>query len=104
MVGLEMMFLVSLQVSVIFVAHTVTWPTAAVLMQSIYEDIVKECQSIQKADILMFFQVAKFVLSFQYQKILIAKVRKRVHCGNILIEISIKDFCCLYLWCSSLMY
>ncbi|WOK95730.1 hypothetical protein Cni_G04437 [Canna indica] len=44
-----------------------------VLMQSIYHDIMKECQSIQKADILIFFRVATFVLAFQHQKILISK-------------------------------
>ncbi|KAJ8499542.1 hypothetical protein OPV22_010094 [Ensete ventricosum] len=44
-----------------------------VLMQSIHDDISKECQSIQKTDVMMFFGVAKFVLAFQHQKILISK-------------------------------
>ncbi|KAG6504191.1 hypothetical protein ZIOFF_036522 [Zingiber officinale] len=44
-----------------------------VLMQSIYADITKESLSIQKAEIMMFFRVTKFVLAFQHQKILISK-------------------------------
>lgn len=57
-----------------FFCHIMFYPP--VLMQSIYVDITKESQSIQKAEIMMFFRVAKFVLAFQHQKILISKVRK----------------------------
>ncbi|XP_062149653.1 uncharacterized protein LOC133858182 isoform X3 [Alnus glutinosa] len=41
-----------------------------VLMQSIREDIGKESHAIQKSDIIVFFQVAQFVTSFQYHKFL----------------------------------
>lgn len=44
-------------------------------MQSVREDIEKEHHSIQSSDIVIFFQVARFVTSFQYQKLLILKVR-----------------------------
>ncbi|XP_015878277.3 uncharacterized protein LOC107414639 [Ziziphus jujuba] len=39
-----------------------------VLMQSIREDIEKEHHAIQKSDVVVFFQVAQFVTSFQYHK------------------------------------
>nr|XP_027189879.1 protein timeless homolog isoform X3 [Cicer arietinum] len=39
-----------------------------VLMQSIREDIVKEHPAVQKSDIVVFFQVAEFVTSFQFYK------------------------------------
>ncbi|OAY48388.1 hypothetical protein MANES_06G155000v8 [Manihot esculenta] len=41
-----------------------------VLMQTICEDIEKEHHAIQKSDIVVFFQVAQFVTSFQYHKFL----------------------------------
>ncbi|KAM6586710.1 hypothetical protein CsatA_009315 [Cannabis sativa] len=43
------------------------------LMQSIREDIEKEHHMIQKSDIIVFFQVAQFVTSFQYHKVLTRK-------------------------------
>ncbi|CAH2049299.1 unnamed protein product [Thlaspi arvense] len=39
-----------------------------VLMQSIREDIEKEHHAIQNSDVVMFFQVAQFFISFQYHK------------------------------------
>ncbi|XP_044504324.1 protein timeless homolog isoform X2 [Mangifera indica] len=45
-----------------------------VLMQSICEDIEKEHQSIQNSDIIIFFQVAQFVTSFQYHRIEFSKL------------------------------
>ncbi|XP_008802054.2 protein timeless homolog [Phoenix dactylifera] len=39
-----------------------------VLMQSLREDINKEHQSIQNTDVITFFQLARFVLAFQYRK------------------------------------
>nr|XP_027110166.1 protein timeless homolog isoform X1 [Coffea arabica] len=44
-----------------------------VLMQSIREDIDKECHAIQNNDVVTFFQVAWFVTSFQYHKFLNSK-------------------------------
>ncbi|XP_052180758.1 uncharacterized protein LOC127793960 [Diospyros lotus] len=44
-----------------------------VLMQSIREDIEKEHHIIQNSDIVIFFQVAQFVTSFQYYKSLFLK-------------------------------
>ncbi|CAN4087655.1 unnamed protein product [Withania somnifera] len=41
-----------------------------VLMQSVRDDIEKEHHAIQNSDILIFFQVAQFVTSFQYNKFL----------------------------------
>ncbi|CAI9092343.1 OLC1v1027545C1 [Oldenlandia corymbosa var. corymbosa] len=41
-----------------------------VLMQSIREDIEKEHHAIQNSDVVVFFQVAWFVTSFQYYKFL----------------------------------
>lgn len=41
-----------------------------VLMQSVRDDIEKEHHAIQNSDILIFFQVAQFVTSFQYHKFL----------------------------------
>ncbi|TKY51371.1 timeless-like protein [Spatholobus suberectus] len=38
------------------------------LMRSIREDIEKEHPSIQKSDVVVFFQVAEFVTSFQFSK------------------------------------
>ncbi|KAJ4843375.1 hypothetical protein Tsubulata_032681 [Turnera subulata] len=43
-----------------------------VLMQSIQEDIDKE-HAIQNSDIVVFFQVAQFAISFQYHKFLTSK-------------------------------
>ncbi|KAI3458065.1 hypothetical protein Pfo_014728 [Paulownia fortunei] len=45
-----------------------------VLMQSIREDIDKEHQEVQSSDIVIFFQVAQFVTSFQYQKCVTLKL------------------------------
>ncbi|KOM35905.1 hypothetical protein LR48_Vigan02g205500 [Vigna angularis] len=39
-----------------------------VLMQSIREDIAKEHPSIQRSDVVVFFQVAEFVIAFQFYK------------------------------------
>ncbi|XP_052110339.1 uncharacterized protein LOC107466801 [Arachis duranensis] len=39
-----------------------------VLMRSIREDIEKEHPAIQKSDVVVFFQVAEFVTSFQFHK------------------------------------
>ncbi|CAA0824662.1 timeless family protein [Striga hermonthica] len=39
-----------------------------VLMRSILDDIVKEHQEILSSDVVIFFQVAQFVTSFQYHK------------------------------------
>ncbi|KAA8539990.1 hypothetical protein F0562_026682 [Nyssa sinensis] len=44
-----------------------------VLMQSILEDIEKEHHAIQNSDIVIFFQVAQFVTSFQYHEFSISK-------------------------------
>ncbi|KAM1817819.1 hypothetical protein ACFX12_002055 [Malus domestica] len=44
-----------------------------VLMQSIRENIEKEHPSIQKSDVVVFFQVAQFAISFQYHKSSISK-------------------------------
>ncbi|XP_012090145.1 protein timeless homolog isoform X2 [Jatropha curcas] len=44
-----------------------------VLMQTICEDIEKEHHAIQKSDIVIFFHVAQFVTSFQYNKFLTYK-------------------------------
>ncbi|GMH08931.1 hypothetical protein Nepgr_010771 [Nepenthes gracilis] len=44
-----------------------------VLMQSIHEDIEKEHHAIQISDVVVFFQVAQFVMSFQYHKCLMTK-------------------------------
>ncbi|XP_015067443.1 protein timeless homolog [Solanum pennellii] len=41
-----------------------------VLMQSVRDDIEKEHHAIQISDIVIFFQVAQFVTSFQYNKFL----------------------------------
>lgn len=42
-----------------------------VLMQSVREDIDKDHQEIENGDVIIFFQVARFVTSFQYHKFLI---------------------------------
>lgn len=57
----------------------------SVLMQSIREDIEKESHAIQKSDIILFFQVAQFVTSFQYHKFLNSQVRHEI--WHILISI-----------------
>lgn len=43
-------------------------------MQSIREDIEKEHRGIENNDIVIFFQVAEFVMSFQNHKLLSSKV------------------------------
>lgn len=57
----------------------------SVLMQSIREDIEKESHAIQKSDVIVFFQVAQFVTSFQYHKFFNSKVRHEI--WHILISI-----------------
>ncbi|XP_057480402.1 uncharacterized protein LOC130767528 [Actinidia eriantha] len=47
-----------------------------VLMQSIREDVEKEHHTIQNSDVVIFFQVAQFITSFQYQKSLFLKLNK----------------------------
>ncbi|KAL0321504.1 UNVERIFIED_CONTAM: hypothetical protein Scaly_2446800 [Sesamum calycinum] len=49
-----------------------------VLMLSIREDIEKENQEIQSSDVVMFFQAAQFVTSFQYHKCLASKPSNHV--------------------------
>ncbi|KAK4431393.1 hypothetical protein Salat_0901400 [Sesamum alatum] len=49
-----------------------------VLMLSIREDIEKEHQEIQSSDVVMFFQVAQFVTSFQYHKCSTSKLSNHV--------------------------
>ncbi|KAI3824413.1 hypothetical protein L1987_05872 [Smallanthus sonchifolius] len=44
-----------------------------VLMQSIREDIEKEHHGIENNDVVIFFQVAEFVMSFQNEKLLSSK-------------------------------
>ncbi|KAI3664996.1 hypothetical protein L6452_43611 [Arctium lappa] len=44
-----------------------------VLMQSIREDIEKERHAIENNDVVSFFQVAEFVMSFQHHKLLSSK-------------------------------
>ena len=44
-------------------------------MRSIHEDIEKEHPAIQKSDVVVFFQVAEFVTSFQFYKHSASKVR-----------------------------
>ncbi|CAL5364455.1 unnamed protein product [Camellia sinensis] len=39
-----------------------------VLMESICEDVEKEHHTIQNSDVIIFFQVAQFITSFQYHK------------------------------------
>ncbi|KAJ3695187.1 hypothetical protein LUZ60_000564 [Juncus effusus] len=57
-----------------------------VLMQSIRNDIRKEHPSIQNSDIITFFQVAQFVLSFHYHSVSKKNVVKRDNlniCGPV---------------------
>ena len=56
-----------------------------VLMQSIREDIEKEHHAIQKNDVIVFFQVAQFVTSFQHHKFLNSKVRREFWHVNLCI-------------------
>lgn len=44
-------------------------------MQSIREDIEKEHHAIENSDVVIFFQVAEFIMSFQNHKLLASKVR-----------------------------
>ena len=44
-------------------------------MQLVHEDIEKEHHSIQNNDVVVFFQVAQFAISFQYHKFSTSKVR-----------------------------
>ncbi|CAK7324064.1 unnamed protein product [Dovyalis caffra] len=46
------------------------------LMESIREDIEKEHHAIQNSDVVVFFQVAQFVTSFQYYKYFTSKPNK----------------------------
>ncbi|GAB4858390.1 hypothetical protein Ancab_009861 [Ancistrocladus abbreviatus] len=50
-----------------------------VLMQSICEDIEKEHPGIQNSDVLVFFQLAQFVTTFQYHKCLMGKTNVEDH-------------------------
>ncbi|XP_061342048.1 uncharacterized protein LOC133288335 [Gastrolobium bilobum] len=47
-----------------------------VLMRSIREDIEKEHPAIQKSDVVVFFQVAEFVTSFQFYKCSASKIKE----------------------------
>ncbi|CAJ2629929.1 unnamed protein product [Trifolium pratense] len=47
-----------------------------VLMQSVREDIIKEHPSVQKSDVVVFFQVAEFVTSFQFYKYSTSKTKE----------------------------
>ncbi|KAK2404509.1 timeless family protein [Trifolium repens] len=47
-----------------------------VLMRSVREDIVKEHPSVQKSDVVVFFQVAEFVTSFQFYKYSTSKAKE----------------------------
>lgn len=58
------------------IAQLQSSPCLSVLMQSIRENIEKEHPSIQKSDVVVFFQVAQFAISFQYHKSSISKVRQ----------------------------
>ncbi|GAV84903.1 TIMELESS domain-containing protein/TIMELESS_C domain-containing protein [Cephalotus follicularis] len=49
-----------------------------VLIQSIREDIEKEHHAIQNSDIIIFFQVAQFITSFQYHKFLTSEPTKEM--------------------------
>ncbi|KAK3014955.1 hypothetical protein RJ639_008115, partial [Escallonia herrerae] len=51
--------------------------THRVLMQSICEDIEKEHHAIQKNDVIIFFQVARFVTAFQYHKSVILETNTK---------------------------
>ncbi|CAI9278194.1 unnamed protein product [Lactuca saligna] len=44
-----------------------------VLMKSIHEDIEKEHHAIENNDVVIFFQVAEFIMSFQNLKLLASK-------------------------------
>ncbi|KAL4019267.1 hypothetical protein IC575_022919 [Cucumis melo] len=44
------------------------------LMQLVHEDIEKEHHSIQNNDVVVFFQVAQFAISFQYHKFSTSKI------------------------------
>ncbi|KAF5467566.1 hypothetical protein F2P56_017378 [Juglans regia] len=46
----------------------------SVLMQSIREYIEKEHHAVQNSDVMVFFQVAQFVTSYQYHKLLKSKI------------------------------
>lgn len=54
-------------------------------MQSLREDIEKEHSSIQESDVIVFFQVAQFVTSFQYHKFFTSKVRDTTCTLNFLL-------------------
>ncbi|CAK8573428.1 unnamed protein product [Lathyrus sativus] len=47
-----------------------------VLMRSVREDIVKEHPAIQKSDVVVFFQVADFISSFQFYKYSTSKMEE----------------------------
>ncbi|XP_024022343.1 uncharacterized protein LOC21394741, partial [Morus notabilis] len=51
-----------------FVNHFLSGGGYNVLMQLLREDIEKEHHSVQQSDVIVFFQVAQFVTSFQYYK------------------------------------
>ncbi|PON58258.1 Timeless protein [Parasponia andersonii] len=56
------------------------------LMHSVREDIEKEHHTIQKSDIIVFFQVAQFVTSFQYHKFLICKPKMGADASEVIVE------------------
>ncbi|XP_024963068.1 protein timeless homolog isoform X2 [Cynara cardunculus var. scolymus] len=58
-----------------------------VLMQSIREDIEKERHAIETSDVVSFFQVAEFVMSFQHHKLLSSKI----HMLDLVLKMSTED-------------
>jgi len=61
-------------------------------MQSIREDIAKEHPSIQRSDVVVFFQVAEFVTAFQFYKCSASKVRVIVREFHISAYVSLDLF------------
>ncbi|KAK9292038.1 hypothetical protein L1049_019992 [Liquidambar formosana] len=57
-----------------------------VLMQSIREDIEKEHHAIQNCDVVVFFQVAQFVSSFQYHKFLISEPKMETDTSEAFVD------------------
>lgn len=57
-----------------------------VLMQSLREDIEKEHHSIQNCDIVVFFRVAQFIMSFQYHKLSISQLSKEAESDESLTK------------------
>lgn len=61
-------------------------------MQSIREDIEKEHHAIQNSDVVIFFQVAWFVTSFQYHKFLNSKVKNVLRELKLLFSLNLSAF------------